>query len=370
MLRTGGAEVTLLGFQRGSDLSPASTGAVTLGRTRDGAMLHRAGSVAVALARLQRWDRIAADADVVLARQLETLAVAAAVRRRAAPQARLVFECLDIHRMMLGGGAPGRALRALEGRLLRGCDLLLTSSPGFVASYFQPTHRALPPVRLLENRVLASEAAETPPAPRPAAGPPWRIGWFGVIRCRRSLHLLAALARRFPGQVEVLIRGRPAFDAIPDFAQVVADTPGLTFGGPYNRRTDLAALYGAVHFTWAMDFFEAGGNSEWLLPNRLYEGGLHGAVPIALGGVETGRWLEAHRAGIVLQGAPEAALPAWFATLDADLYGCEAARIAAVPRGSFIYDAPDCRALVEALGSPPACAGHVAAHGEMQLAGG
>jgi succinoglycan biosynthesis protein ExoL len=362
--------VTLLGFRRGAGLSPASTGAITLGHTRDGAMLRRAGSVAAALARLRRWGQTVADADVVLARQLETLAVAAAVRRQAAPQARLVFECLDIHRMMLGGGAPGRALRALEGRLLRGCDLLLTSSPGFVSRYFQPTHRALPPVRLLENRVLASEVAESPPAPRPAAGPPWRIGWFGVIRCQRSLHVLAALARRFPGRVEVLIRGRPALDAIPDFAQVVADTPGLTFGGPYDRRTDLAALYGAVHFTWAVDFFETGGNSEWLLPNRLYEGGLHGAVPIALGGVETGRWLEAHRAGIVLQDAPEAALPAWFATLDAELYSCEATRIAAVPRGSFIYDEADCRALVEALGSAPARTEHAAAGGEMQFAGG
>ena len=129
------------------------------------------------------------------------------------------------------------------------------------------------------------------------AGPPWRIGWYGVIRCRKSLELLAALDHQLPGQVKVEIRGRPSLNVIPDFDALVAATPGLRFLGPYDRRRDLAPMYRGVHFAWAIDYYEAGANPDWLLPNRLYEGSLRGAVPIALARTETGRWLAGRQAG-------------------------------------------------------------------------
>ena len=83
---------------------------------------------------------------------------------------------------------------------------------------------------------------------RPA--PPWRIGWFGIIRCARSLDLLADLVRAHPGLVEVDIRGRPARDVLPGFDHIIAATPGLVFHGAYDRKGDLPYLYSDVHFTW------------------------------------------------------------------------------------------------------------------------
>ena len=121
---------------------------------------------------------------------------------------------------------PGRILRTVENWLLRRCRLLIVSSPAFVSEYFTPTHGRLPSVALLENKVLEGEITSgfaavlrqrdttTKTAP---VGPPWRIGWFGVIRCQRSLDLLTCLVRQFPGQVEVVMRGRPARGVMPDF---------------------------------------------------------------------------------------------------------------------------------------------------------
>ena len=111
-----------------------------------------------------------------------------------------------------------------------------------------------------------------------------------------------------------------------------------SFRGPYDRRHDLPAMYGGVHFTWAIDYYEAGANSDWLLPNRLYEGSLHGAVPIALARVETGRWLAAHRAGVLLAEPLETALADYFKGLDAAGYAAAAAAIAAIPRGDLVED--------------------------------
>ena len=280
-------EVTLLGFCRGK--APALVETLTpivLGRTEDGRLLQRVGTVLRAALAARQWHRALEGADVIIARQLETLALAARARDRIAPKARLVYECLDVHRLMLNPGPAGRLLRALEQHLLRRCQALIVSSPAFIRSHFAHRYRDLPPVQLIENKVLACEvsdlvlAEQVRNAGRPN-GPPWRIGWFGVIRCRRSLDLLAALARSHPDTVEVTIRGRIAGNVISDLDAVVAETPNLRYLGPYDRSRDLGAIYGEVHFAWAVDYYEDGANSNWLLPNRLYEGGLFGAVQIS-----------------------------------------------------------------------------------------
>ncbi len=350
------ADAVVIGFHRGA-AAPASIGGwpvVALGRTRDARLALRAWSVLRARALLSVLRPHLMGRDVVLSRQLETLVLARAARNAFAPTAVLAQECLDVHRLLVAKGAVGALLRRFEHRLLRGCGLVITSSPGFEREYLRPVHgAALPPVLLVENKVLAVEAMAVPQT-RPA-GPPWRIGWYGVLRCRRSLLLLAALARRLPGLVEVELRGRPAHSAIPDFDRLVAASPGVTFGGGYDRRHDLAALYGGVHYAWALDFFEAGANSNWLLPNRLYESAAHGVVPIAQAGVETGRWLAAHGAGLLFAGnddvALEEALVAYFRGLDRPAHAAAAARVAAIPDASLVDDGSDGAHLAAALRS-------------------
>lgn len=334
------ADAVVIGFHRDA-VPPATVAgwpAIALGRTEDRRLGRRVLSVLRARLRLGDIGPHLAAATVVMSRQLETLVLARAARARFAPGAMLVQECLDVHHLLVGDRLLNRALRRLEGWLLRGSDLLLVSSPAFLREHLAPAHgAALPRVLLVENKVLGAELA----APLPASllhGPPWRIGWYGVIRCRRSLDLLIGLARRLPGQVEVEIRGRPSRNVIPDFDVLVSGVPELDFRGPYDRRHDLPAMYGGVHFTWAIDYYEAGANSDWLLPNRLYEGSLHGAVPIALARVETGRWLAAHRAGVLLAEPLETALADYFKGLDAAGYAAAAAAIAAIPRGDLVED--------------------------------
>ena len=354
MLQRGGADVALIGFCRGA--APARVeGCVptVLGRTHDARLLHRVLVTARAAIGVGRLAKAVAGADVVIARQLEMLLVGERARRRHAPTATLVFECLDIHRLMLSRRLPGRVMRLIEGSLLARCSLLVVSSQGFVREHFEKSYRSVPPVLLVENKVLAFEY--DPPVPAAAglpAGPPWRIGWFGNIRCRRSLLLLAGLTRRFPGGVEVVIRGRPALTAIPDFREIVEAHPGISFKGPYDRRMDLASIYGDVHYVWAMDFFEAGGNSEWLLPNRLYEGSLFGAVALAYGPVETGRWLRSHRAGVIFEEPLAAGLEDFFAGVDGDAYRSARSAVARIPIDALVDGEIDCVALVDALCAP------------------
>lgn len=352
MFQAAGAAVSLLGFYRGT--APAQVAGVVplaLGSTADARLWQRALAVLGAALKAPRWRRVLGGADLIVARQLETLVLAAMARRVYAPSCPLVFECLDIHRQMGSPGLVGRLLRGVERRLLARCQGLMVSSPHFVRQHFQPTHERLPKVTLFENKVLALEfesALGLGRVERPF-GPPWRIGWFGVIRCAVSLRILSELALAFPGKVEIVIRGRVARSVLPDFDSVVAATPGLSFGGAYDRATDLPGLYADVHFAWAVDYYEAGGNSDWLLPNRLYEAGLFGAVPIACRGVATGEWLAGHQAGVLLENEPGRAIRTFIEQLDAAQYASLKTQLRAIPAAAFLYTDNDCRVLVQSL---------------------
>lgn len=352
MLRPFLASAVVIGFHRAGEAPAQVEGwpAVALGRTADGQLGRRALSVLQAHATIGRLRAHIVGATVVMARQLEMLVLAGTARRRHAPAAVLAYECLDIHRLMVAPSWIGAALRRLEARLLRATDLVVVSSPAFVREHLRRIHgEDLPPVCLIENKVLQTDVVPSAVRnPRPE-GPPWRIGWFGVLRCRRSLELLTDLARQMPEQIVIELRGRPARSAIPDFDSLVAAAPGVSFLGPYDRQLDLADIYRAVHFTWAIDFFEAGVNSQWLLPNRLYEGGLHGAVPIALASVETGGWLVRHAAGVRLDEPLGKALRQYFSALTTASYAAAAAHMDAVPPTAWMDDGSDGARLAMAL---------------------
>lgn len=349
MLTALGDAVVPVGFHRDDTLVDSVEGvaAIDLGRTFDADFRQRIGMILRRAMTLSAWAPHLADCDVIIARNLEMLLLAALARRRYAPRASLVYESLDIHRLLLLQSMPGKAMRRLEGALLRQVDLLIVSSPAFLRDYFIPAHGLGETETLVVENKLLSNGASAPMA-APALEPvlPWQIGWFGMIRCRKSLDYLCGLVERRPDLMRLTIRGRPSYTEFADFDRQVAATEGVSFGGPY-RPAALGALYGSVHFNWAIDFFEADANSRWLLPNRIYEGGAYGTIPIALDGTETARWLKEHNIGVVLRSVDD--FEGFLAALSPVQYASLKAASMAAPRNAFIADEGDCRRLLDAL---------------------
>jgi hypothetical protein len=353
MLQAGGASVTLAGFRR-SDAVAAFDGItpIELGFTSDRAFVQRV--VAVARAALSLGAKLAGTPrpDVIIGRNLEMLALANRARAIFGAETPVVYECLDIHRLLLNRGALGKAMRGAERLFGRDAALLLTSSPAFVRDYFEAYRQFRAPVALLHNKVL--DLSEAPVAQMEFAEPPqdggvWKIGWFGALRCRKSLELLAAFTRAMQGRFEIVLRGRPAYTEFDDFDGFVAAEPYMHFGGPYRNPEDLAAIYREVHFSWAIDFFEEGLNSNWLLPNRLYEGCRFGAVPIAMRGTETARFLAERHIGLLLGERTVESLDNLIGAIDAESYAIRRRKIVAQDPGTWICSRDDCRALVARL---------------------
>ncbi|MBZ9798845.1 glycosyl transferase family 1 [Mesorhizobium sp. ES1-4] len=353
MLRAGGARVTLAGFRRTANPIADVEGLrpIDLGATRDGRFTQRLAAVAKAAVSLRTKLRGTPRADLIIARNLEMLALARRARSAFGAAVPIVYECLDIHRLVLRDDVLGKALRAAERHLARDVKLLVTSSPAFVANYFKPFRQVAAPVELVENKYF--EIAAILPGEREAVegpvAPPWRIGWFGALRCRRSLELLAGFTRRMEGRFEIVLRGRPALSEFPDFHAFVDAEPYLSFRGPYRNPEDMAAIYQDVHFSWAIDFFEEGQNSEWLLPNRLYEGCRFGAVPISMDNTETGRFLRQQDIGVLLPHATPEALETALGSMEQHRFGRLKARVLVHNPRMWSHDRSDCSALVEKL---------------------
>ena len=363
MLRRGGADVRVAGFRRGQGALPGP--ALVLGRTANGRMVQRVRVVGAAWPGLVRRLPPRAGSEVVLARNLEMLALGALLAR--ARKARLVYELLDIHGMMLGQGAAARVLRRVEAGLMRRSALVVLSSPAFATRYLRPRGQPDVPALLVENKPLAG------PGPAPALGGPAPggleqggplvIGWFGMLRCRWSLEVLDRLTRARPGRFRVVLRGRPALDVMGDFHAVVAANPDLSFLGPYDWPGDLPAIYGGVDVAWLIDRYQAGQNSDWLLPNRLYEGCLHGAVPVALAGTEVARRLAGWGCGVIVAAPEDEAVGAALSALDADGLARLRAALAAIPGDRLRMDDAECRRLTAAICGASLVSDPVAASG-------
>jgi succinoglycan biosynthesis protein ExoL len=349
MLKAGGARVTLAGFRRTQEredvegLTP-----IDLGHTRDGRFAQRLGAVAVAATRIGAALRAVAAPDVIVARNLEMLALAQRARSAFGASMPVIYECLDIHRLVLREDFLGKGLRGAERLFGRNVGLLLTSSPAFVRHYFERYGQIDAPIELVENKLLELEP-RIDSMPSALADEPWTIGWFGALRCRKSLELLAAFTGKAEGRFQIVLRGRPALSEFPDFHGFVESEPHLTFKGAYRNPEDMADIYAQVHFAWAIDFFEEGQNSTWLLPNRLYESCRFGTVPIAMAGTETARFLERLDIGLMLPEPSASALAEALSGMTSERYAALRGEVLARDPRNWICDLADCLALVATL---------------------
>ncbi|HTV70468.1 MAG TPA: glycosyl transferase family 1 [Rhizobiaceae bacterium] len=353
MLKAGGAGVTLAGFRRTDRVTTvAGVEPIDLGQTRDADFAQRLLAVISAAASLKHALQGVDRPDLIIARNLEMLALAKRAKTAFdGDEIPVAYECLDVHRLMLRADPLGKTMRAAERYLARDVRLLMTSSPAFLKEYFKAYGQVSAPVELLENKhfenaFVLPDSLEEPSRPE---GPPWRFGWFGALRCTKSLGILSTFAERQAGRFQITLRGKPAPTAVPDFDARVDASPHLTFKGAYRNPEDIEAIYREVHFSWVIDFFEERQNSKWLLPNRLYEGCRFGAVPIALEGTETGRFLAERGIGIVLPHASPEVLERVLGHIDATRMTILRSAVSALGRKAWACDHHDCKELVARL---------------------
>ncbi len=275
---------------------------IDLGRTRDGAFLARVVSIFKGAKYAAMERDILAGADVIYARNLDMLCCAFLAKRYTKLATPVIYECLDVHRLLTRRDVIGKLARWLEGSLLKRTAGLVVSSPSFLKHHFERYYPGDYKAVLVENR-LAAGAEYGPRSNGKTAAhdehnrPPLRIGWVGILRCQRSLDLLCKVADELQGKVEIRLHGIPARTEIAVFEPEIEKRANMQYFGRYKSPEDLAKIYSELDVVWAGDFMEAGYNSVWLLPNRIYEGGYYATPAIAPEGTQTADWLAENACG-------------------------------------------------------------------------
>ncbi len=313
-----GVSVTGFMMRRGEDAARDWPN-VDLGQTHDSAFVQRIRQVFAGAAIAATPPEDLAAADLIYARNLDMLICAFLAKRKAGLKTPVVYESLDVHRLLTRSGIVGMLMRYLERTLLSRCLGLVVSSPGFLRNHFERHYPGRYTAALVENRLAAGADFGPRPAPRGLKHPGrLSLGWVGMLRCQRSFTLLCQLADQFPDTLHIHLHGLPARTEIEVFEPEIDRRANMTYHGRYKSPEDLGAIYGGLDVVWAGDFMEAGYNSVWLLPNRIYEGGYYGRPSIAPEGTETAAWVEARKGGFTVAEPLDQTLPALVRTLLSD----------------------------------------------------
>jgi len=230
----------------------------------------------------------------------------------------------------------------------------VVSSPAFLEHHFERHYPGEYESILIENRLTASfTGGDRPSVPQiaqtPTTGKPLRLGWVGILRCQRSLDLLCETARQLGPDVEIRIHGIIAENEIPNFEAQIAALDNIKFFGRYRAPEDLNEIYANLDLIWSGDFMEAGFNSVWLLPNRIYEGGFFATPSISPAGTQTARWVGDHNCGFSLTEPLEFELPGLIEKLIATPAPIDAYRrqLAELPLDVFVQPAGLMRSTLE-----------------------
>ena len=294
---------------------------------------------------------------VIYARNMDMCAIALLVKWLGPTSAPIVYECLDVRPILTGSGFASKLFRLAERFILSKCSLLVVSSPRYITDYFEKIQGYSGRVLVLENKLwFPNEIISRPRAkdllPAPAAPrDKWVLGWFGTLRCERTLSLLLDLIDALPNKVEVLIRGVPIRSMLPNFDEKINNRQGVIYGGAYKNPQDLLDIYSKVHFIISQDFSD-GVNSDWLLPNRIYEGSYFGCVSLAGKRSETGRKIESIGIGWALEDPFEGNLVKFLASLSSEEYLEKRKQVLQIPSRYFVQEPEELSHIVETAKSP------------------
>lgn len=273
-----------------------------LGETRDGAFIQRFRSIFSGASKAAAKADTLRRADVIYARNLDMLATAFLTKRKLKLKTPVIYECLDVHRLLCRKDVVGKALRWIEGSLLKRCIGLVVSSPAFLSEHFEKHYAGQYRALLVENRLTeAFEGLQRPEKKKIRTEGSLRLGWVGMLRCQRTLDLMCQLAETLGDRLEIRVHGIPAEREIPNFHDQIGKHENIKFFGRYRAPEDLAEIYGDLDFVWSGDFMEAGLNSVWLLPNRLYEGGFYACPALTPAGTQTAKWLAERKCGLEVE---------------------------------------------------------------------
>jgi succinoglycan biosynthesis protein ExoL len=183
---------------------------------------------------------------------------------------RLIFEIPDIRESFFQRNLAARLMKSLLKYSLKPVFMVVVTSELFV-NRFLKNHAIVPEnYCVLENKVHLPDNA----LPLKEMGLEIVIGFFGLIRCEKSLQFLLQLLDS-TDKFKLLIYGY--FINISQETQTrIKEHPKVSFKGAYKSPQDLKKIYSQIDLSWVAYPFQdpsKDGNFRYAMTNRYYEAG-------------------------------------------------------------------------------------------------
>lgn len=200
----------------------------------------------------------------------------------------LIYDIGDIRTSLVKKGVTAKVLRAIERFLLKRISLLMVTSEAYITEYFEGLQGMKGvEILMLENKLNKDDTP--PPISRMpdlwSDKRPLIIGYFGVLRCRKSLKLLNRIALEGEGKVKVIVRG--VYLDTEDLDGMIRENPYMSFEGPYVFPDDLAKIHSEVDLSWLVHAHTRQ-NTMWARIFRFYHACFYGVPMIAQNGSKDG----------------------------------------------------------------------------------
>ncbi len=267
----------------------------TLGHISDGNYLQRIPKLLRAVAKVRHYVK---DIQVLYCFGLDLLMVGWLASCGKPNHPKLVYEIADIREILLSKGIAGCILRSLERFLLRYVDTLVVTSQAYVDHYFHGIQAAYHvPFQVIENKLFLPEIPQSPVIVQPIGKESEQvtIGYFGLIRCRRSWEVLKRLVKQGKGRFRVYMRGIIS-DSLSDMREEIQQTEYVYWGGPYTR-DDVIGMYNQIDLSWLPTYTDLS-QLNWARTNRFYQACYFKRPMIAQSGTQDGLVVDQLRIGL------------------------------------------------------------------------
>lgn len=266
-LRELGVDCTVIGFERNHyEGKPWHIPVKSLGHIEHGHYFKRIGTLLTSIFYIRK---ALVNKNVVYAYNLDLLLISWFSTLFIQQKVQIVYDVADIRSILVKKGVLPSILRTVERFLLKRTDVVVVASPAYIESYFKNIQHADNNYFVIENKVDNEILSHLEVAEQPVSKKDFMtIGYFGMLRCERSLRILRKLIESSNGQIQLLLRG--VFLHSGDYEAEFKKLDYAHYGGPFLYPDDLMEMFKAADLIWAAHY-QTKPNKNWAILNRFYQ---------------------------------------------------------------------------------------------------
>jgi len=300
LLKENGFRVVVAAFSRGEKAQAYSDIDILLGHVSHGRIWSR---IPVYKQVFDQLVQLIATKDLVIVYTLDNFLLAWMAKYAARSNAKIIFFLMDIRQRFIGDSLFNQIVQRFMIFAFERSELVLVTSRFYMEGYAAKYLKQLPPRWLeIENKVYEKDVGRYESDEFTSVeNDTLVIGYFGVIRCKRSLEILSRLCLQMQGKLRVVLRGM-FLHLDQGFIDEVVNQDHMEYLGDYRNPEDLRSVYESCDVVWGVYPFSANvaGNHLWAKTNRFYEASYF-LKPLIVGkGTQDARFVKQHKTGYLV----------------------------------------------------------------------